>query len=58
MHTKEMSGALLSFSADFEMPTAHRIPKASPVYSFLAGLDPKVDIYVTHIDTSSATHRK
>ncbi|KAI6113436.1 hypothetical protein EDD16DRAFT_1897071 [Pisolithus croceorrhizus] len=40
------------------MPTAHRIPENSAVHGFLSKCDPKVEIYVTHVDTSSPTHRK
>ncbi|KAI6160249.1 hypothetical protein EDD17DRAFT_826736 [Pisolithus thermaeus] len=40
------------------MPTAHRIPENSAIHGFLSKCDPRVEIYVTHVDTSSPTHRK
>ncbi|KAI6037866.1 hypothetical protein EDC04DRAFT_3114053 [Pisolithus marmoratus] len=40
------------------MPAAHRIPEDSVVHAFLSRCDPRVEVYVTHVDTASPTHRK
>ncbi|KAI6013058.1 hypothetical protein BKA83DRAFT_4362562 [Pisolithus microcarpus] len=40
------------------MPTAHKIPDNSTVHGFLSRCDPRVEIYITHVDSSSPTHRK
>ncbi|KAL4071667.1 hypothetical protein V8B97DRAFT_420893 [Scleroderma yunnanense] len=37
---------------------AHRIPTTSPVCAFLSACDPTVEIYVTHIDSTNAEHRR
>ena len=40
------------------MPPAHKVPENHPVNTFFTGRDPKVELYVTHIDSANASTRK